>query len=76
MAKKNPTTVYLDERIRRATKMKAAIAGKRVSDVVNEALARYLDQDAKYLKTFREREKDSIRSYEDVLADMKRDGLL
>lgn len=74
--KREPTTIYLERRIRTAVKIKAATLGVRVSDVVNEALARDLRRDEADLRLASARRRESTRSYEDVLRDLRRDGLL
>lgn len=75
-AKRKPTTVYLDPRIAQAAKVKAAVTGESVSDQINEALKRGLKQDEEDLRIIRERKRERARSFEDVLRDMKKDGLL
>jgi len=74
--RRNPTTLYLDEAVLRAAKVKAALTGKSVSDLANDALVRDLRDDAKDQELVRKRKGRPTRTYEDVLADMKRDGLL
>lgn len=76
MARGKPTTIYLEDRLARAVRLKAALDGKRMSAIVSEALSAYLAEDARDLQIIREREKEPARDYEDVLAEMKRDGLL
>jgi Arc/MetJ family transcription regulator len=43
---KRKTTVYVDDEVLRATRIRAARAGKRDSEVVEEALRAYLGFDA------------------------------
>ncbi|MBI4370773.1 MAG: CopG family transcriptional regulator [Elusimicrobia bacterium] len=76
--KRSATTVYLDVTVAMAAKVKAALTGKSLSDMVNDSLTQSLSRDAADLEIFRERRKEEkhARSYEDVVADMKRDGLL
>lgn len=74
--KRRPTTVYLDPRIARAIKMKAAASGKSVSDFANEGLAALLREDERDLRIFRERKNQPTRDYDEVVREMKRDGLL
>jgi hypothetical protein len=70
------TTVYLDPRIYRATKVKSALVGKPLSTLVNEALILALREDEADLAAVRHRRKEPSRPFEDVLSDLKRDGLL
>ena len=43
---KRKTTIYVDDEVLRAAKIRAARAGKRDSDIVEEALRAYLGFDA------------------------------
>jgi hypothetical protein len=70
------TTVYLDPKIYRAAKVKAALTGKPFSTIVNEALILSLREDEADLTAFQTRRKERSRPFEDVLKDLKRDGLL
>jgi hypothetical protein len=76
--KRVATTVYLNPRIAKAAKVRAALSDKSLSDLVNEALAKRLRQDADDLELIRirKRSKEPFRDYDDVVKDMKRDGLL
>ncbi len=69
-------TVYLDSRIHRALKLKAAQSDATVSDLVNEALRLSLKEDAIDLQAIQGRAHETARPFEDALRDMKRDGLL
>ncbi|MBI5202092.1 MAG: CopG family transcriptional regulator [Elusimicrobia bacterium] len=74
--KRAPTTLYLDPKVLRGIKVKAALNDTSVSELANEALRQSLVRDAKFLEIIRKRRNQPARSYEDVLIDMKRDGLL
>lgn len=74
--KRHPTTVYLHPKIARAVKVKAALTDKSVSDLVNDALSQRLRQDEEDLGLIRERKRERGRDFEDILADLKKDGLL
>ncbi len=69
-------TVYLEARIHQAVKMKAAQMDSTVSDLVNEALKLSLKEDVLDLQAIRERKSESIHSFESVVQNLKRDGLL
>jgi hypothetical protein len=73
---RKPTTIYLDPRVARAVKIKAAVTGESISDQVNDALTASLTRDEEDLRIIRARRKRPTRPFEDVLKDMKRDGLL
>ena len=70
------TTLYLNPKIRRALKIKAATTDRSISDLVNEALVEALREDEIDLEAFKERTKESSRPFEKVLAELKRDRLL
>ena len=76
MASSARATVYLDTRIHRAAKVKAAASGRSFSDVVDEALRLLLKEDAIDLAAFDARGRQSSRPFEDVVKALKRDGLL
>jgi hypothetical protein len=69
-------TVYLDPKVHRAVKIKAAQADVTVSVLVNEALRMSLREDAIDLQAIRDRQQEPTRSLESVVNDLKRDGLL
>ena len=69
-------TVYLDPKIHQAVKMKAAQNDTSISYIVNEALKLSLKEDAVDLQAIWDRKRESTRSYESVIQDLKRDGLL
>lgn len=56
--------------------MKAAETDQPVSELINRAVRLSLSEDAVDLAAFRERAKEPSRSFEAVLKDLKRDGLL
>ena len=70
------TTVYLDSKLHQAAKMKAVQMNASLSDLVTEALRFSLKEDAIDLQVIQDRMNEPSRSYEAVLKDLKRDGLL
>lgn len=70
------TTVYLKPKVYRALKVKAATTDRTISDLVNAAVVESLREDAIDLEAFDRRAKEPSRSFEKVLEDLKRDGLL
>ena len=70
------TTLYLDPKIHRALKVKAATTDRSISELVNEALIEALREDQVDLEAFQKRSKEPSRPFEKVLAELKRDGLL
>jgi hypothetical protein len=76
MGEPKRSTVYLEPAIHRALKIKAAETGSTISDLINQAVRRALAEDAVDLKAFEERAAEPSRAFEDVLGDLKKDGLI
>ena len=74
--KREATTVYLNPRIAKAAKVRAALSDKSLSDLVNDALAKIIREDAADLEIIRKRANEPTRDYEDVVKEMKKNGLL
>jgi hypothetical protein len=73
---KSPTTVYLDPRIAKAAKVKAAVSDRSLSDLVNEGLARLLNEDAQILQMVKSRRREKPRDYDRVLEELRADGVI
>jgi hypothetical protein len=69
-------TVYFDQQLHRALRLKAAETDCSVSEIVNDAVRRALAEDAEDLALFEERAHEPRLVFEDVLKDMKRRGRL
>ena len=69
-------TVYFDPSLHKALRVKAAFTENSLSELVNAAVRRTLDEDAEDLAVFRSRAKERALSFEDVLKDLKRRGKL
>ena len=69
-------TIYLAPEIHRALKLKAVEADRSVSDLVNDAVRRSLNEDADDLKSFRDRAKEPALPFEQVLRDLRKRGKL
>ena len=70
------TTIYLDPKIHRAIKMRAVQMSMSLSEVITEALQLSLKEDAIDLQAIKDRVSEPSRSYEAVLKDLKKDGLI
>ena len=70
------STIYLEEPIHKALRVKAAETDTSISDLVNTAVRHALTEDAEDLKSFRDRAKEPRVSFEDLVRDMKRRGTL
>lgn len=69
-------TVYFEPEIHRALRLKAIEAERSVSDLVNDAIRRSLNEDADDLKAFRDRAKEPTLPFEQVLKDLRKRGKL
>jgi plasmid stability protein len=69
-------TVYLEEDLHRALKVKAAETEYSVSDLVNRAIRESLLEDAIDLAAIEERKNDKEIPYEEFLRKLKKDGRL
>jgi hypothetical protein len=67
-------TVYFEENLHRALKLKAAEASSSISDLVNEAVKEALAEDLEDLQTFRDREYEPTLNFESFLKTLKSDG--
>ena len=76
MTNSRRATVYLDEALHRALRVKAAETDRSISDLVNEAVRLNLAEDADDLAAYRAREKEAAIPLEQVLKDLRRRGKL
>ncbi|HUU38723.1 MAG TPA: CopG family transcriptional regulator [Candidatus Desulfaltia sp.] len=67
-------TVYLDSEVHRALKIKAAEADYSISEIVNEAVKKALQEDVLDLQAFEEGRNESLVKFETVLKKLRRDG--
>ena len=70
------TTVYLDQELHQALRLKAAITDRSMSDLINEMIRERLSEDAEDLKAFRDRADEPVISYESLLQKLQTDGKL
>ena len=73
--KRVPTTVYLNPKLARAAKIKAALTDQSLSDIVNEAIFRYLNANGAEALAEETHTREAERAFEDLLSDLKKDGL-
>jgi len=76
MAGETRMTVYLQPKIYRALKVKSATTDRSVSEIINAAVIEALREDAVDLEAFDKRSKESTRPFDQILKDLRRDGLL
>jgi hypothetical protein len=70
------STIYLEENLHKALRLKAAETDLSISDLVNDAVRLSLSEDADDLQAFRDRAKEPTMLFEDLVRDMKRRGKL
>lgn len=69
-------TVYFEEDLHKALKIRAAEASSSVSDLVNEAIRESLAEDLDDLQAFRDRENEPTIDFETFLNGLKKNGRL
>jgi hypothetical protein len=68
------TTIYVDARLHKALRLKAAETDRSISDLVNEAVRLSLAEELEDLDAFDERAGEPNLRFEDVLKDLRRSG--
>ena len=70
------TTVYLEDSLHQALRVKAAVSNRSISELINEMIRERLAEDAEDLQAFRDRESEPVMSYEALLQDLQVNGKL
>jgi plasmid stability protein len=73
-AKTKRSTIYFDQDLHTALRLKAASAHRTLSDIVNDAVRAALSEDQEDLAAFEERASEPTVSYEAFLDDLKAHG--
>ena len=68
------STIYFEPAIHQALRLKAALTHRSVSDLVNEAVRKNLQEDQEDLEAFDNRIGEPTISYEALLKDLKAHG--
>ena len=68
------TTLYVDARLHKALRFKAAETDRSISDLVNEAIRANLAEEHDDLAAFEERAEEPDLRFETVLKDLRRSG--
>lgn len=68
------STVYFDQDLHRALRLKAASTNRTLSDIVNEAVRIVLREDQEDLAALADRVAEPTITYEQLLDDLKRHG--
>jgi predicted transcriptional regulator len=69
-------TIYLDNELHRALKIKAAATDRTISEIVNEAVRRDLAEDADDLAAFEDRADEPVYAFEEVVRMLRERGKL
>ena len=69
-------TVYFDGELHRALRMKAAISGLTISDLVNRAVSAALAEDADDVQAHRDRAQEPVIDFADLVVELKKSGKL
>ena len=69
-------TVYFEDDLHKALKMKSAEISTPVSELVNDAVRMALQEDAEDLASFRERADEPAIDFEKFVSKLKQDGKL
>ena len=70
------TTIYLEQELHRALRLKSVETNRSISDLVNQMIREQLLEDAEDLQVFRERADEPVLSYEALLEDLRAHGKL
>ena len=69
-------TVYFDGELHRALRMKAAVSGLTISDLVNRAVSAALAEDADDVQAHRDRAQEPATDFADLVVELKKSGKL
>jgi post-segregation antitoxin (ccd killing protein) len=68
------TTIYMDQDLHKALRMKSVETSKSISEMINDAVKVSLSEDAEDLAAFDERAGEPLISYEEMVKKLKLDG--
>tara|TARA_B100001964_G_scaffold166234_1_gene182562 strand:- start:191 stop:412 length:222 start_codon:yes stop_codon:yes gene_type:complete len=69
-------TLYLEDPVHQALRLKSAETRQSMSELVNDALKASLREDLEDIKSWRERKDEETYSYEEFVELLKKDGVL
>jgi plasmid stability protein len=69
-------TLYLDERVHKALRLKAAETRQSMSELVNDALKASLSEDLEDIQEINERRKEKTVGFEEFLSQLRSDGII
>ena len=68
------TTIYFDEDLLKALKIRAVLQSRSVSDLVNDAVRESLAEDADDILTFEDRINEPLLHYDEMVKRLKKNG--
>ena len=68
------TTIYLEQELHKALRLKSVITDRSISEIVNELIRERLAEDKIDLRAFRDRQDEPTIDYESFLEGLKADG--
>ena len=75
-SKTKRSTIYLEENLHKALRLKAAEVEASMSDIVNDALRAIFTEDAEDIADIRKRKKERTASFDDFVTKLKSSGKL
>jgi metal-responsive CopG/Arc/MetJ family transcriptional regulator len=69
-------TIYFEQALHKAIRLKAAHTQRSISEIVNDAVRQALREDQEDLAAFEDRVAEPEMSYETLLKDLKKHGKL
>jgi len=76
VAAMSKATLYLDETVHNALRIKAAETRQSMSELVNDALKAALLEDLEDISDWKTRRKEKTVSYDELLSQLKADGTI
>ena len=76
MPENKRATIYLDAELHQALRLKAAVADRTISELVNDAVRESLTEDADDLTAIADRVAEPTRPFEEYVAGLRRKGAL
>ena len=67
-------TIYFDARLHEALRKKSAETSHTMSEIVNDAVAIALEEDAEDIAAFKERAHEPLIAFDDVVRELKHHG--
>jgi hypothetical protein len=74
MTETKRATIYFDESLHKALRLKAAASGRSISEMVNDAVRLSLAEDAEDLKDAEARQLEESISFESFVGDLRSSG--